>query len=686
MHRAFALGMGLLCAEAILAGMSLLADVPGEILLWQRAKAVPTALLPAAWLIFSLAFGRYNYRSILARWKYILPAVALLPLALPFATRGVFIVDAIVAELGSGWAIRYGWSGKVFHVLHLIGILLILMQLEKTLRSLAGAKRWHLKFLLLGIGGLFATRIYIGSQVLLFSSGLFSFEVFNAGVLVIAELLLVIGFARAKFLDVGVYVSPTFMFNSVAVIIVGLYLLAVGGLAELVGSLEVGYIPVGAFFVFASLMLLVVFLLSDELCTRAKRLLTRHFKHPRHDYRKIWTTFAQETSAALDERAFCGTVVKTISEVLKVPAVSLWLTDQTERRFSLRASTSLSARAVEELDPGGSICRELLGLMRNCECPTILEGDRASFLNGFREEHPVFLRGAEISCCISLRQEDRLLGLLTLGQKQGGKPFTIEDTDLVHAVALQAAGHIASLRLAQALHQGKQMAAFQAVSTFFVHDLKNLASTLSLLLHNLPVHYENPEFRRDALAMVRRSAERIGKLTERLSSFDGGLELDRKEVDLSQLVAQTVRQLEGTLRGSVSLNLRPLPLLILDPAQIQKVLWNLILNAHEATTDGKGILVETLGHDLWVMISVTDGGCGMSREFIETSLFQPFRTTKKRGLGIGLYQSKTIVEAHGGRIEVESQEGKGSTFKVILPIGKAEGTSRSGSGQWSVVS
>jgi signal transduction histidine kinase len=58
----------------------------------------------------------------------------------------------------------------------------------------------------------------------------------------------------------------------------------------------------------------------------------------------------------------------------------------------------------------------------------------------------------------------------------------------------------------------------------------------------------------------------------------------------------------------------------------------------------------------------------MSKEFMEHSLFKPFKTTKKQGMGIGLFHSKRIVEAHGGRIEVESQEGKGSTFRVYLPL------------------
>jgi len=81
-------------------------------------------------------------------------------------------------------------------------------------------------------------------------------------------------------------------------------------------------------------------------------------------------------------------------------------------------------------------------------------------------------------------------------------------------------------------------------------------------------------------------------------------------------------------------------------------------------------MVTTGQKEGWAILSVNDSGCGMSKEFIQQSLFQPFKSTKKEGLGIGLYQSKMIVEAHKGHIEVESEEGKGTTFRVLLPINK----------------
>jgi signal transduction histidine kinase len=98
------------------------------------------------------------------------------------------------------------------------------------------------------------------------------------------------------------------------------------------------------------------------------------------------------------------------------------------------------------------------------------------------------------------------------------------------------------------------------------------------------------------------------------------------------------------------------------------VLTNLILNASEAVGDDGKIRVTTCANNGWVALSVSDNGCGMSNEYMDQWLFKPFKTTKKRGTGIGLFQSKMIVEAHNGLIEVESREGKGSTFKVLLPL------------------
>ena len=107
--------------------------------------------------------------------------------------------------------------------------------------------------------------------------------------------------------------------------------------------------------------------------------------------------------------------------------------------------------------------------------------------------------------------------------------------------------------------------------------------------------------------------------------------------------------------------MNPLPKLLLDPQQIQKVLVNLLLNANEAIQDGESIQVSTMQQENLAALSVKDTGCGMSKDFVTRLLFfRPFKTTKKQGMGIGLFHSKKIIKAHQGRIEVENEEGRGA--------------------------
>jgi hypothetical protein len=139
--------------------------------------------------------------------------------------------------------------------------------------------------------------------------------------------------------------------------------------------------------------------------------------------------------------------------------------------------------------------------------------------------------------------------------------------------------------------------------------------------------------------------------------------------DLNALIERVASELPSTPSVQLTRTFGPLPLVDLDPEQIKKVLTNLLLNAREAILQAGTIRVSTSHESDRVTIAVADSGCGMSAEFIQKSLFRPFKTTKQRGLGIGMFQSKMIIEAHGGRIEVESVPDRGTTFRVALPVG-----------------
>ena len=170
-----------------------------------------------------------------------------------------------------------------------------------------------------------------------------------------------------------------------------------------------------------------------------------------------------------------------------------------------------------------------------------------------------FVRVFSVRYCVPLVTGDDLIGLMTLGDRVGGKPLTPEELDLLKTMASQLAGNLMNIRLSEHLRHAKEMEAFQTVAAFFVHDLKNLASNLSITLQNLPAHFDNPEFREHALQTLSQSVSKINILCSRLSMLRNRLELKPVETNFNDLIRTTLEEFGGVLKASVLEDLHPLP-------------------------------------------------------------------------------------------------------------------------------
>lgn len=668
-HRIFAAGMIALAVESVFTGLCVKAIMPEDVAYWLRLRLFATAVLPGIWLLFSLSFSRANYKEFISRWKWVTVAFFLLPLATIIFFGSSFFAGRPLMSPSFTWIVIIGWPGYVFNLLILVSAVLILMNLERTLRDSTGRMRWQIKFMALGIGCLFAVRIYTASQTMLFHSLNVSLELVNDGALILAGVMILRSLTRTRLLDVDFYPSQAFLYNSFTVLFVGVYLISVGLLAKVALYFNGGQnIPFRAFFVLVAIVGLFIFLLSDRLRKRMRRSISHHFSRPLYDYRKEWTKFTRGTSSVMEIKDLCTVVVNMISKTFEVLSVSVWLCDDAEERPRLFGSTDFPEGKTDEIKFLENNMTEFIHILRRKKLPSDFDYVSEELPGGFENLDDSFLEKAHIRYCIPLIAGDRFLGVLTLFNRVGVEPLTIEDFDLLRTIADQAAASLLNLMLSERLREAKQMEAFQTMSAFFVHDLKNLASKLSLTMQNLPTHFDNPEFRKDALQTISQSLGKINLISSSLTSLSQKLELHLAETDMNDVVAAALSGLDGSLREKLIQELQTVPKIALDSERIQNVLTNLILNAHEATGDTGNIEISTGQKDGGVFLSVRDNGCGMSREFMEKSLFHPFQTTKNRGMGIGLYHSKTIVEAHKGRIEVESEEGKGSTFRVLLPI------------------
>jgi putative PEP-CTERM system histidine kinase len=286
------------------------------------------------------------------------------------------------------------------------------------------------------------------------------------------------------------------------------------------------------------------------------------------------------------------------------------------------------------------------------------------------EEISTLLEKTRAELVVPLTLADNWVGLLTLGKIQTGEGYDeIEDYNLLKSVGAHASSAINNARLFEEQMRTKELEAFHRLSSFVMHDMKNATTMLSMLAQNAEKHLCNPEFQKDALQTISEAVGRMKKMIDSLSVLPDQLKLQLKECDLNGLINETVNELgaNGPARVKIERQLGLLSPVKADAEEIQKVLRNLVLNACEALDSEGHVKVSSRANDNHVVFSVSDNGRGMSKEFMERSLFKPFKSTKKNGLGIGLYQCKTIVEAHGGRIDVQSEEGVGTTFSVYLP-------------------
>jgi hypothetical protein len=395
--------------------------------------------------------------------------------------------------------------------------------------------------------------------------------------------------------------------------------------------------------------------------------VSRLFDRPLYDYREVWSRFTETTSSLYTTRELCHAIVRMVSETLNCLAVSLWLVDEGRDALVFGASTDLTEENGRCMRIAGREGAELIMALLDQDMPIDFLNAGDGWAADFRRTHTEALEEAGIDHAAPLRAANRLVGVLTLRGRSSKVPLNTEDHELLRTIADQSASSLLNLRLADQLNKAKALEALQMMSAFFMHDLKNLGSKLSLVTQNLPVHFDNPEFRKDAIQSITQSVAKINGMCNRLSLLSERIEIHPREVSLDHLVEDGLKSLDGIVKVPVHCSLGQLTGLNVDGDQIQKVIANLLLNANDAVSGGGQIDVSTSRHDDWAVLVVRDTGCGMSREFIETRLFRPFQTTKPKGMGVGLFHCKTIVEAHGGRIEVASEEGKGSTFSVFLP-------------------
>ena len=668
----FFAGMALLGVGSLCEGLTMRAVLPSEVRRWLTLRLVAESFVPAVWLGFSLTYSRADYRESLSRWRIPVAVVTLLPIGLSLGFRQQFL-ELVPAGPAGEVQLRLGAMAKALTAILLVAFVWILMNLEQTFRSAVGTMRWRIKFVILGLVVIFGARIYVRSQRLLFSTYNIGWSGVESSALVIGCLLLAVAYVRTGFAEIDVYPSRAVLRSSLTIFIVGGYLFVVGILANLVRRFGGGEsFQFAAFVLLLGMAGLGALLLSDRLRERMHRFVGLHFARAQHDSVRIWTEFSRRLANVKDQSGLSTVSARLVSEIFEVLSVTIWLLDEQKEQFIAGASTAPQPDEATAGNPRAAVSSAVAPGLRLRSSPFDLDGVDEPWAEELRRLNPAMFPNGGNRWCVPLRGGERSLGALVLADRVNGAGYTAEELQLLQCIADQVASAWLNLRLANEVALSRELEAFRTMSAFFVHDLKNTAASLNLMLKNLPVHFDDPAFREDALRGIGNTARRIDEMIGRLTALRQRPAFKPVEADLNQLVSEALDRLDQMPQVELTRELQPLPRILADSEQIRSVVTNLVLNAREALGPEGRIRLRTEHLDGNVVLSVTDNGCGMSAAFLKDSLFRAFQSTKKKGLGIGMFQSRIIVEAHGGSIRVESETGQGSTFRVTLPVKAAK--------------
>jgi putative PEP-CTERM system histidine kinase len=547
---------------------------------------------------------------------------------------------------------QLGWA--------VLGLLLV----EQVFRNQTEQNRWGAKPLCLGLGGLFLYDVYLYSQALMF--GAFDTDALTARSLVhaVAMPLLLMASSRSQRWLAKVQVSKTAAFYSASLLLIGLYLLfiaAVGYYVRFFGGTWGGALQVALLFAAGVLLLVLVF--SGAMRARLRVFLGKNFFSYRYDYRVEWLRYTAMLSTQSSPQEVGALVVRGLADMVECSAGALWFKALGDDQFVQSATWNLSELPARE--PTDSMFSRFIAQREwIIDLPAALArrsaADEAEVVPRWLGDLP------DAWLVVPLLVGDELLGFVVLAKPRTAVALDWEVRDLLKTAARQAAGFLAQMHATEALLEARKFDAFNKMSAFVVHDLKNIITQLSLMMKNAERHRDNPEFQADMLMTVESSLDKMRQMMLQLregakpTGVASGVDLAPLLQRIGTAARQRGRQLEVQVDDRIATRGHE--------ERLERVIGHVVQNALDATPHSGRVWVRLAQAAGRVRLEVGDTGAGMSAEFIQHRLFRPFSSTKTSGMGIGSYESFQYVKELGGSIDVKSELGQGTLVTLLLPL------------------
>ncbi|MFB0935761.1 MAG: PEP-CTERM system histidine kinase PrsK, partial [Propionivibrio sp.] len=538
-----------------------------------------------------------------------------------------------------------------------------LILIEQLLRNVSPDLRWSIKPLCLGAGGAFLFDLYLFSDALLFNridADAFSIRGFVHALVVP---LVAVSTSRSRDWKKRLVLSQRAALQSATLVAVGIYLLfmsAAGYYVRYFGG-EWGRAFQLAL-LFAALLLLGILSLSGAMRAKVRVLIGKHFFSYRYDYREEWLRFTNTLSSQDGFSEMGQHVIKGLADMVESPAGSLWLKAPSGHFYAQSTRWNMPECSLTE-DVGSSLCEFLVdsGWIIN------LEEYRSAPRRYEHLQIPLWL--AEVPnawLVVPLATGSEMIGFVILATARTQIEVNWEVNDLLKTAGRQAGAFLGQMQAAEALLEVRKFDAFNRMSAFVVHDLKNIVAQLSLMLKNAERHRDNPEFQQDMLMTVEHSVERMRQLMMQLR--EGATPVNSpRGIDLGAVIRRIQTAKKGQGR-EVEIDLADRVTAKGHEDRIERVIGHVVQNALDATESGGRVWVKLERQGEHALVVVGDTGHGMSPEFLRERLFKPFQTTKPAGMGIGAYESFQYVHELGGKVSVDSEVTVGTRVSLLLPL------------------
>ena len=555
-------------------------------------------------------------------------------------------------------------GSSLYYAARVVLSIVALMLIEQVWRSTAPDDRWSIKFFCLGVGGLFAYDLALFADAMLFRRLDLELWAARGFINVVTIPLIAVSAARNPQWALDIAVSRRMVFQSTALLSAGTYLLivsAAGYYIRFFGGSWGGVLQTTV--IFAGLIGLGAIVVSGTWRARLKVFINKNFFSYRYDYREEWLKLTRELTQEEHGEGFGARAIRGIANLVEARGGGLWVL-QDQPRYE-RVAAWQAPLLADEIEPrDGPLSR----FLQQKEWVVNLDEYRAAHPTYGDLVVPEWLSGDdEAWLVIPLMLHEALFGFIVLLPARTKINLNWEVNDLLKTAGRQVASTLAQLHANRALLVARQFESFNRMSAFVVHDLKNLVAQLSLLLSNATRHKDNPEFQADMLDTVDNAVDKMKRLLLQLRV--GTVPADEPApVDLQDVVLAALKSKSP---------LSPRPTILVDAPGIRtmahrerldRVVGHLLQNAAEATPSTGAIEVRVRAEGQSAIIEVEDSGVGMSEEFIRTRLFKPFESTKKNGMGIGIYESREYIRELGGQLDVRSRETEGTRFSIALPL------------------